>query len=164
MADFGNDYILITAIIRFVIFFILHIIWFRIRGNKNPISALILCFFLTALLTSVFIESIYQNLISFLFYLFIFVAYVLGIFGMVLASLRVRILSLIVSKSEMGIDYTGILEIYNRDRIVRNRLLRLKDSGEVKLKKNKYYIKRKFSLYELHGLIFDLMKIIYGFK
>ena len=149
-----------TALIRFLLFVVCHVLWFRMGKVKEPVRVLILSFLLVGVLTG-WLE---WGILSWFVYALLVIAYILGIFGMMMASLRVRILSLIVKEGGRGITLPAILKIYNRDKIIKNRLARLVGSRDVYLRNNKYHLQKQFSLFLIHGSIFALLKKLYGFK
>lgn len=165
-------FIIATAILIFIIFFVAHIIFLRINKDREPVYGIITIFLVTGAIGGAF-EWFFiftspgeksAVIISLFSYLFIFIAYMLGVFGMMMSSLRLRMLSEIAGRGKTGISEIELLEIYNRDKIIKSRLSRFIQSGDMEYKNRYYYIKKPFSIFELHGLIFTVIKKLYGIK
>lgn len=89
------------------------------------------------------------------------VAYILGIFGMLVSSLRIRLLLEIGKGGKNGITVEEILKSYNKELIIGERLKRLVESGELSYEKGRYSLKRGFSVFLIHQYIFKMVKKIY---
>ena len=89
------------------------------------------------------------------------VSYILGFFGMMAASLRVRILGEIYKSQERGMDHDEILKKYNKKLIVDERLLRLIGAGEVRKDGDKYILENRFSVFRMHHNLYVLFKKMY---
>lgn len=97
----------------------------------------------------------------FLFTLFI-ASYVLGIFGMVVSSLRFRLLSELYRAHPKGIRLDQLLKRYNREVIIDGRLKRLVAAGDLVYQNGKYHLGRRFSVFTIHQFIFDVLNKLYG--
>lgn len=162
-------YILVSALARFVLFFILHLLAIRLKRRVSFIHWLIFPFFLSLILSilvelrisSLTIDDSIVILLSIFFYCLFVIIYVLGVFGMMLASLRIRLLTLVANGNKDGASQEKILSIYNKEKILQHRLERLVQNGDLGLFKNQYFIRNRYSLFLIHGLIFELLRKLY---
>lgn len=162
-------YILSTAAGRFFLFLIVHFLVIRLVKAVNLIQWFIFPLALSIILTTLLeliwfprtIEVYITILISIIYTCLFVIIYLLGFFGMMLASLRIRLLTVISGRASKGISQAEILSVYNKEKIVQHRLDRLVQNGDLGIHKNQYFVRKHFSPFFIHGLIFDLLKKLY---
>ena len=169
--------IVISSLLSFMSFFILHVyIFSRIDHSKVLIWIVKTCLIgtifplLFALLFS-FIFPVFGNsallqfvvvfLVSLLLYSLLSIGYILGMFGLLESSLRIRILEKIASRGKGWISKKDINALYANDAIIAKRLKRFIRSGNISYKSGLYTMKRQFSYFVIHAFIFESMKKIY---
>lgn len=158
----GPDYLsIIFGFGTFALFIVLHILSFRFVEAKQVLRFLMIiylfCLFLSFAICMAFNSS--QIIIfSFIIYSSLVFIYVIGVFGLVESSIRIRLLDLIAHEGKKGIGRRAILKVYNRRIIVRKRLLRLCSSGELIYEKGCFRKKKNVSFvyipYYLTGIMF----------
>ena len=170
MTKLTDIYIVESALVRFIIFFIFQIFWIRLRKKGEEINSLAVIFLVTGIVSTLIERDVFQfsnherqmSVISLILYFFIFVFYMLAVLGMAASALRLRLLILIFKNVSRGINYKDILKHYNRDKIVDVRLKRFVKTGEMGIENKKYFLRKPFSIFQLHGFIFRLMSKLYG--
>lgn len=162
-------YILETAFFGFLLFLTLHILIYRSIDKIKVVNFLIFTYFLSSLLYLLIEFFIFYPqgskvplFVSFLIYNLMVVAYILGIFGMLVSSLRIRLLLEIGKGGKNGITVEEILKSYNKELIIGERLKRLVESGELSYEKGRYSLKRGFSVFLIHNYIFEFLRKLYG--
>jgi len=169
--------IVFSSILSFVLFFILHVyIFSRIDHSKVLIwivktcmigtifpllFALLFSFYFPVFGSSALLQFVVVYLVSFLLYSLLSIGYVLGMFGLLESSLRIRILEKIASRGKEGISKKDINALYKNDVIIAKRLKRFVRSGDISYKNGLYTMKRRFSYFVVHAFIFESMKKIY---
>lgn len=169
------DFIVIfSSFFSFFLFVVIHALVFRLTETKNVLRGLVVSY---ALGNVVGVLSIFTLLyffrvlgdgfyvsfiISFVLFTLLSLSYILGIFGMMVASLRVRILREIYSSKTKGISISDLLAIYNKKKIVDERLLRLLTGGEVSKSGNMYSLVSKRSVFRVHHFLYVTFKKLYN--
>src|SRR3989344_1753691 len=72
--------------------------------------------------------------------------YIIGIFGIIESSVRMKLLTLVAAKSTHGLTHAELTKTYNKVVDLTNRLQRFTSSGDVRLINGKYYLRKRFSL------------------
>lgn len=104
---------------------------------------------------------IISYLISLMTFNLFVVAYILGVFGMVVSSLRIRILSEIAHRGERGLSIDNLLRHYNKEAIIKERVRRLIQTGDIFCEKGTYRLNNRFSLFLFHKIVFDVLGTLY---
>jgi hypothetical protein len=169
--------ILVTSLLSFIFFLILHTLIFRkVRHDKVLIWIVKTCLIgsIFPLLLSLIISIInpikiypllYQAIIifviSYILYCLFAVIYILGPFGLIESSLRLKLLSEIFNAGEKGIKYQNLLRAYNKYVIIQKRLDRFVASKDFLYKNNYYTIKNRFSYFIIQNQLFTIIKKLY---
>lgn len=143
------------AVISFFIFFLIHIVVLP-RINKKAIIKWIIYIYACGLIFSIFTFE------SFALYTLMVAIYVMGFLGVMMTSVRIRLLGLIAAEGEkIGISTAKILKQYNKKVIIKNRLSRLLASGDLRLHDGNYSLGRRFSYFYFHNWITSLFRRLY---
>src|SRR3989344_8335313 len=138
-------FILFTALITFIVFFVLHIIILRLLGSSKILKGMSYSIFASSVFHIIlfyrFFEPIYFS-VSYIIFILMALIFIWGFLGVVTTSLRVQLLTEINKSGDNGISYKKLLEKYNKDIIIQNRLVRLTVSGEIR-KEGDYYFYNK---------------------
>lgn len=172
--------IVFSSLLSFVSFFILHVyIFSRIDHSKVLIwivktcmigtifpllFALLFSFFFPVFGNSALLQFVIVFIISILLYSLLSIGYILGVFGLLESSLRIRILEKIARAGKEGISKKDINALFANDAIIAKRLKRFIQSGDIIYKNGLYNMKRRFSYFVVHAFIFESMKKIYSSK
>lgn len=165
-------FIVLTAFTAFMVFFLSHLLIFRIIKQEELVKWLILLYTAVFLLEGVGVTFllfptfsislvIMILILSLVLYTLLAFIYVLGILGVVTTSMRIRLLDEIVERGPEGLERGEILKIYNRDRVLKRRLSRLVAGGELIYKDGYYCLNRPFSYFIIHNLIQKVLKRLY---
>jgi hypothetical protein len=100
-------------------------------------------------------------LLSFVIYSMLVFNYVIGIFGLLESSLRIKILDVLAVQGENGMSRRGLLRIYNKDTIVKKRVKRLISSGELAYTNGMYHINKRISFVYIPYYIVKMMFYLY---
>lgn len=169
--------IIISSIVSFFLFLILHIIIFSKIDQSNVLVWIVkLCLFgaIFPLLFALFFSIVFpigqypqiaHFLIvfssSFLLYSLLAIGYILGMFGLLESSLRIKILQEIATAGKRGIQKKEIHRVYNRDVIIVKRLKRFIRSGDISYRNGLYTMRKRFTYFVVHAFIFESMKKLY---
>lgn len=163
--------IILHSLSSFLIYLLLHILIFRVIDNKSVIKWLINVYILGGtinLISGLFILPLYYPFycfISLICYSCLVYCYVLGIFGILDSSIRIKLLTEIEIAGNKGIRIKDIFQKYNREKIVQSRMKRFVNSGEmIKDNEGYYRLKKFFSYFILNNFIMTLMDRIYPLK
>ena len=156
--------ILSSATAAFSVFFILHLVIFRFAGSKKILNGLVYSLLLASVFHFIF-NLIFTGpailLISYLIFILLATIYIWGFLGLVTTSLRIQFLTEIAKRGEKVISGTELLKKYNRDIIVKTRLIRLEASGEIKKTGGQYVYGQKFSYFTIHLFMLKLLNRLY---
>lgn len=161
-------YILVNAIVSFILFLIVHVVIFRLIEEKTVIKWLMRVFYLGALinlsagLLMLKPQNVIFILLSLTLYTMLVFCYVLGIFGLMESSIRIGLLTKIARSKSHGAGEKDILKAYNSKIIIDKRLERFVASGELKYEKGYYHLNKKFSYFIINDFINTLMRKIYA--
>lgn len=171
--------IIIHSVSSFLLFVGIQIIFFRMIDQKKVIRWLVVVFGIVSLVSFLLWLSIVplllqtagdmgflgQFLASFLLSYMLFsitsLVYVLGFFGIIESSIRIRLLDLITYSSDTGISLPQILQLYNRDVILQKRLSRFISSGELIFTNDTYRLGKRSIFFFLPALVFKLLWVLY---
>jgi hypothetical protein len=166
----------VQSIISFVSFFVLQIVIFRRIRDREVMKWLVyvyliisVCHFVEAMLYWKIIQNNIEKIpiilgyacISFAIYSLIVVSYVNAIFGIAITSLRIQILTEIMSFAHKGISGKTIAKKYSREVIIKKRLERLMASGEIKFSGGFYRPKIKMSFFIMHTYFLIFINRLY---
>lgn len=161
-------YILVNTLISIFIYFSLHIVIFRCI-DRNKVVLWLMNIYLSGALINILCGlfiikpyNIYYGILSFILFTFAVYIYILGIFGLIDSSVRIKLLLLINKYQKNGVSEKEILKIINRDIIVRSRLKKLITSGDLKKEDDYISRKRKFSYFNLNWFMTSVIKKIYS--
>src|SRR3989338_6044211 len=167
--------ILINVCVSFIFFLLVHLIVFRYIQHREVFRWLVIVFLIGASLS----QSIYLILIlwllptvspialaiseaiSLVLYALTTSIFVLAIFGIIEASLRIRMLAEITKTGKKGISYDELLIRYNRNMIVKKRLERFLQSGDIGFDGERYFIKHRVTPFSIPGYLFSLIWKLY---
>jgi hypothetical protein len=99
--------------------------------------------------------------LSFILYGLMVFIFILGVLGVMLTSVRIGLLIEIYKSGLSGIREKDLLRIFNRSTVTRERLFRLVTSGDIRLVKGRYILKRKVSPFLIHMYLQRLFLKIY---
>lgn len=174
-------YILINTFISVIIFTAVHVLFFRSIQHEKVIYWLPLIYlsgvFWTIITTGTMvilktpllqgvhpINILLAAITVIILYSFIILIYILGVFGIIVASIRIRLLTDIAKNEKNGITKESISQKYRQQIILNNRLKRLVGSNVLVYDKGFYKIKNKKSLFIIHALIVRSLRQIYTGK
>lgn len=160
-----------TSIVSFLVFVLglAHLI--RTKGHEgillsikrlflivSLVSSIFLWFIVASKLTSQYLELIFIHLLLFWSLSF---AYILGIFGLSLTSLRIQLLLILVSKVNQKMTQASLIRWYSIKDIVKKRLYRLESSGEIVRRGGVYTLRSKWSYFMLHSYVLLFLTWLY---
>ena len=160
---------IISVLSSFILFVIVKIVIFRFIKQENIVTGLVyaivvssvLHFILFAAFTTFFFTPFLLSIISYFMFLLIDFIYIMAVVGIVSTSLRIQLLIEIYKKDQKGISYSRLLKKYNRKIIVRNRLKRLKDTGDIEQSGSYYHYHEKLSYFRLHTFAMVMLSKLY---
>lgn len=144
------------SIAGFLVFFAAHSVVFRRIAAKDAVR----WFFILVIFTSIVMVLVGLSWVSSMLFIILACCYFMGVFGLMATSVRIRILSEIARTR--GVMYKALLVRYNRDVIVRCRLMRLVASGDIVLEKGKYRGGGRVTFFMVPAFVLKLMKVLYG--
>lgn len=167
-------FILINVTFAFFLFFILHLVIFRIISADKVFNGLMFVFLLAgfiSIILGIWLDYIlfhfavnyliFGEILVLFLYFIITLFYILAFFGISVTSLRINVLSLINRTGRKGLTYEQILRTYNKDIIVETRLQRLMGSGVLGKVGGKYKVKDIFSYFVFHTYLFGILRRLY---
>lgn len=98
---------------------------------------------------------------SIILYLLSMFIYILGVFGLMAASVRIRLLCDIAKKGNEGITQGELQQSYNPKIIAEKRLERLVSSGILDYRQGQYRLKNRRSLFFLYVSLILLLRKLY---
>ena len=169
--------IVISSFISFLVFLILHVVVFSRIDHRHVLVWIVrTCMlgavfpFLLAYIISLFFpipgimpfsQFFLVSSFSFILYSLLSIGYILGVFGLMESSLRIKILEQISRAGKRGIHKKELYKVYNRDVIIGKRLKRFIKAGDVIYNNGMYTIRKRFSYFIVHAFIFESIKKIY---
>jgi hypothetical protein len=100
--------------------------------------------------------------VSFLLYSMLAIIYILGFFGLLESSLRIRILEEIARRGDRGMKREELFRIYNRNVIITKRLERFIETKDIDYRNGFYIMRPRFSYFNIHSYIFESIKHLYS--
>jgi hypothetical protein len=119
---------------EFISFLSINIIFFKLLVYSNISSVIFIYIYLTTFIISILLIIIYIG----------------SVMGIAATSIRIRILQEIFIHGKKGISYKNLLKIYNKESIIRMRIIRLITAGEINLHGYKYKINKTVSIFQIH--------------
>jgi hypothetical protein len=170
--------IILSAICSFIFFLFLHVLIFR-RINQKEVLIWIVKTCLIGSIFPVFFSLIVTYLdpingysiplqfaviffISFILYSLLAILYILGPFGIIESSLRIRLLEEIAGFGEKGVSKQNLFKVYNKNVIIQKRLNRFLMTKDFTYRNGYYLIKNRFSYFIVQEFLFENMKRIYS--
>jgi hypothetical protein len=169
--------IIISVLASYAIFLFLQTIIFRSIDRNNILAWIVrICaigsispLIFSALFTGVYPLPGYTILpqflvlfvISFVLYGLLALTYILGPFGLIESSLRLKLLDEIAKAGVTGVDRHTLVKIYNVHDIIRKRLDRFLTSKDFVYRNGNYIINNRFSFFIFHTFVFENIKKIY---
>lgn len=176
--------ILIISLASFSLFLVIHVSIFRFIKSSGVMKWLMKGFLFAGLFhfaiwglvfvakpslfipysTSILITAAF---ISFILYCLLTFSFVFAVFGITVTSIRIQLLIEIAKAGTKEISTAKILKRYNRDTIVKTRLTRLIEGGELRCIKGEYFQNRRFSYFLLHTYLLVMVNKLYkksGYK
>ncbi|OGG12646.1 hypothetical protein A3D77_03965 [Candidatus Gottesmanbacteria bacterium RIFCSPHIGHO2_02_FULL_39_11] len=139
--------IFIIGIMQFIFFVSLQCIFFRFIDTRRVMKWISLFFIFSFICINVLyafigfklnLFSVWIVLLSGIIYGLLAQIYILAVFGVIESSIRIRVLSEIVSYGLKGVSYKNLLKKYNKKIIIDKRLGRFVQSGELIYDENYY--------------------------
>ncbi len=155
-------FIIFNAVSYFCIFWFLHLSLFRKIVPEKIILGLVSVYLITGFLGTLLslllfmqilnfngIENMYlllltMGIIQFIFSLLVCV-YILGIFGVIESSVRIKLLQLVAETKNDGLTKKDIYNRYDKKSILHKRIARMQNSGDLMFKDGKYYLSKRWS-------------------
>lgn len=172
--------IILFGATEFIVFLLLHIVVFRWIKHDAILKWLMYLYIFTSLFGAVFVFWFFSSILTLpssnfwqllfltlittvIFFTLLVGAYIIGIFGIIESSIRIRALSLIVYTKNKGLTTTTLFRRYNKKIIIEKRLARFKSSGSVIVRKGKYFAGKQSLLLTFIGSILNLYsRLIYA--
>ena len=164
--------IILLSLLLSLLFLGIHILVIRKQGDSGVFIWLLRVFFLVGLVGAVILFLVFRHEsmpvifllegTTIMLYGLIVFSYILGIFGITITSVRIQILSKIVTSGENGMTKSELMKEYNRTTLIHQRLKRLLSSGEIIRKKGTYYLSHSSSPFMIHMKMQELFRRIYN--
>lgn len=155
-------FLIIISGCSFLLFMIGLILYVRVRGQGEILSAMKHVYLTLCVLGSLSLWFFLRNtpirdmVIVIAIYIVLFWAmsfsYILGLFGMPLTSVRIQFLLTLFAHGDSGADKETLKKEYSKDTLVNIRLHRLETSGEIVKKGNRYMLRSRWSYFVLHNI------------
>jgi hypothetical protein len=169
--------IILSAFCSFLAYLFIHTLIFRVIDQKKVLVWIVNTCLLGGLFPEIFalisawlfplpgetflIQFSAVSLLSFILYGLLAVLYILGPFGLIESSLRLKLLNEIAGAGNRGISRPSLYKLYNRHAIIRKRLDRFVTAKDFKYQNGNYYIRNRFSYFLIQAFLFENMKRIY---
>ncbi len=168
--------IIISAILGFVGFLIVHVVSFRMIDHKKILFVLLVSYFISLVmeLCIFYVLKTYffgaklsyqMQIVGFFSSVLLFslasFSYVLAAVGITITSVRIQML-IEIATSKMGVTKQHLLSKYNKNVVVTTRLLRLQGSGEISNNKKQYFLKKSSSYFGFHTSLIEVVKKLYN--
>ena len=159
-----DQWIILTGTVSFINFFILHVVFLRFAASEKVLKWLMNCIWIALAGHMAFIflclqdshpllpdlgvkgEIVWALLSLAVFFLLVFF-YVLCVFGPTETSVRFRLIEVLASVKDKGMNLKEILNSYNAQEILRLRLKRLQEAGDIDFDNGKYYLAKKGNVF-----------------
>ncbi len=159
--------IIISSILGFIGFLILHFILSLLYKNKVQINWLIRLYLLIAVLLLsinfwfnnqlILLDNLQISFFSFIvFSLFVYI-YIIGIWGVFESSIRLQLIRELAGFNQNQSPYVTLLEKFNDQQLIKKRIQRLVDSSEIVKSRQKYKLGKSLSYFLIHAKIQQLL-------
>lgn len=162
--------ILLNTSLSFILFMVLHFSVFRFIRQEEVLVWLLRAYIFGGILNLSFGLMLFKPLLgeplllSYIDYSVLTLVYILGVFGMVESSLRIRLLLEIYLKGKKGLNENTIRTNYNKMVIIGKRLERMTRSGDLKYENGKFRPGKKLSYFTLHDYFLFFIRKLYKVK
>ncbi len=148
--------IVLSGFSAFALFLLLHAAISRATNPEAAIYWLIRIYLLLASLLLVGFGGL-----EWVIYTLLCILYVFGVFGIIEASITLRLLSEIGKCGKIGITHGRLAARYSIDTIIKRRLKRFLWSGEIERDRGGYRLSRRFSYFLLREYFLDVLRWMY---
>jgi hypothetical protein len=149
--------IFVSAVIAFVVFFIVHVIVFRRIDHAQVIRWVIIVYgvsLMGLIGTLLFLHvDIFSIILSWILFSQAIAVYILWIFGSVESSLRLHLLHAIAKAGGQGISIQKLQRLYTNEQMMEKRLHRFLASGEIREIQGRYHWSKKISYFVLNDYL-----------
>lgn len=156
--------ILIFSILGFVLYVVIQFLTFRFIKAEKVIKGIVNIYLFTGIIQFL-LESVWLGVTaafySFILYTLLVANYIIGIFGLIESSVRIRILMEINSQGGGGIKEKEINRKYNKKIILEKRLKRMIASGELKFDKGYYRRNKRLTFYNIAEMFYRIIWSLY---
>ncbi len=156
--------IFICSILGFVLYIVIQFLTLRFIKAEKIIKGIVNIYLFTGFIQFL-AESVWLGVApafySFILYTLLVANYIIGIFGVIESSVRVRILMEINSRGTGGIKEKEINKKYNKKIILEKRLKRMIASGELKLEKGYYRRNGRLTFYNIAEMFYRIIWYLY---
>jgi len=175
--EFIDVFAVVNGVGSFLVFIFLQICVFRFIQQENVINGLKTLLVIGALvnvgvgISPIFLKItvtgkytvgsiVFCSAVSLMIYALLVYLYSLYFFGVAESSIRIRILYEVAKRAPHWVSLDQINNDYNEDTIIRKRLSRFVNSGEIKVQRGKYSINKRFSIFFLQERAIHLLRRI----
>ncbi len=161
-----------TAALVFIIFLSFQIVLFRHVSHERVIFWLAVVYIgvgLPLAITSSILlfpaeisRTLFSIIVVFALYSLLVFIYILGVFGIMESSIRIRLLTEVAGKGKKGLPLSKLLTYYNRETIIQKRLNRFVSSGDLLYKNGTYRATERYSLFLLPSQMLRFIWNLYG--
>ena len=176
-----DAWINLTGVFSFLNFFILHVVILRFVSAEKVLKWLSSCIWIALaghlafifmclgdgvhMIPSLGIRSdIIWGFLSIVIFILLVFFYILCIFGPTETSVRFRIIQELSLSTSQGMELKDLLKIYNAQTILKVRLKRLDEAGDILIKNDKYYLGKTNNIFFFLDQGAGLLKKFYGTK
>lgn len=170
--------ILVTALASAILFIALHLLVVRIVGTRQVFPWIVGVFSFVgatvpsgSVVVAMQIPSVVGQypvvlmagtaFLAFILYALIVFIYVIGVFGIMVASVRMRILTDIYRAGTRGVRTSVFHRAYNRDVIIRTRLERLVQSGDIAYDDGYYRVQKRYAFVLVPAFLLKTLWVLY---
>lgn len=155
--------VLAISAISLINFLVIKIVILRYIGSGKIIQGLVYAFGIATLIHFLIFFFLFGFILAFISFIIFWISsiiYVWAIVGIATTSLRIQLL-VTISEAKNGISYTKLLEKYNKNIIIENRLKRLTEAREITYINGKYHYNQKISYFRIHMFLLLLLAKLY---
>jgi hypothetical protein len=163
--------VLFTSIASLLVFVFSLAHWIRVNGENGILLTIKRLFLVISGVSSFFlwfmaggislllrIELLFIHILLFWSLSF---AYIIGLFGLPLTSLRIQLLLMFARRREHGMTLVSLTRRYGIKEIVRQRLNRLETSGEIARRGEVYALRSKWTYFMIHTYVLLFLTWVY---
>lgn len=146
-------FIVLSGFSAFALFLFLHAVISRLTPAEAAIYWLIRIY-----VVLVIVLLVWFDIGSFAIYTFLCILYVFGVFGVIEASITLRLLAEIGKCGKIGITPSELTDRYGIDTIINQRLKRFLDSREIEIDRGAYRLSRRLSYFMLREYFLEVLR------